>query len=207
MTNEQIQELRERIAGNQLEDADDLLSMVQISGRLAALGDDNPLKKLPSVFNHVKFRGKITEIFVQRCKEGIWDVQERLGEPLAFALIDAQDFSCFWRRTQDILPKELAPYFEAWWDACETTTLDEETAEILREFLIMYPLPEEERLPVVNTPITEYEYKLLDKHYDNVKIPMISLRWHQRCDKLTEIANYGDESPSNRMKQLVRCPA
>ncbi|MDR0336427.1 MAG: hypothetical protein LBI18_04985, partial [Planctomycetaceae bacterium] len=43
-------------------------------------------------------------------------------------------------------------------------------------FLEKFPIPEEERLPVVDTPITEREFELLEFAYRNVKLPVVDLQ-------------------------------
>lgn len=161
-------ELRDRLLGNSLEDADDLMAYVQYASRLAALGDDAEINKLPSVFERSPFAGNVAGILKTRCKRGAWEAVEYSGETLAFSLIDAQDFYCFQLRFGESFPM-VKPLFDYWWEACEAAELDEDAAGILRDFLDVYPIPEKERLPVVGTPITEFEYQLLDRIFAGVK--------------------------------------
>lgn len=171
-----LQELRDRLLGNPIEDADDLTAYIQYASRLAALGDDSEIKKLPAVFERPQFAGKVADILKARCEQGIWEASEYTGEGLAFSLIDAQDFRCFQLRQAESFPS-LIPLLENWWEACEAAELDEDAAGMLRDFLDVYPIPEEERLPVVGTPITEFEYKLLDRLFANVKPRVIEMFW------------------------------
>ena len=180
------QELRDRLSENLLEDADDLMEFVQDSSRLAALGDDSGINRLPELFSRPAFAGNLLNIFDNRCKQGIWDAEEYSGEELALSLIEAQDFYCFQQRFKPLLETLIyAPEiggtrtamhtFEAWWEACEDAELDEDAAEMIRDFLKVFPIPEEERLPVINTPTTDWEYALLDAVYAGVELPLIPL--------------------------------
>jgi hypothetical protein len=165
------QELLGRLSENKLKNTDDLMAFIQNASRLAALGDNTEAERLNEIFARPEFAGNLPETLKIRCEQGIWEVEEYFGKELAFSLIDAQDFYCFSRRFPDILQRkvkiplgcmaELRHWFEVWFDACESAELDEDAAEILCDFLTVYPIPEEERLPIVNTPITENEYKLL----------------------------------------------
>jgi hypothetical protein len=183
------QELRNRLSKNKLEDACDLMAFVQYASRLAALGDDTGVQQLRNeIFLRPEFAENLPEILKTRCDQGIWETEEYPGEDLALSLIDAQDFHCFSARFPDILTNrvsipsgariELRIFFDLWWEACENAELDEDAAEMLRDFLKVYPIPEEERLPVVNTPITEWEYALLDRIYAGVELPVTPAQWN-----------------------------
>ena len=198
--------LREKLESNLLEDSDDLLFYIQDASRLAALGDGDYFKRLPEMFNKPLFKGKIVEILEARCREGIWDVEERLGEPLGLALIDAQDFFFFWQRMKEILPSSLEPLFEAWWETCEEALLDDESAEILDDFRMTYPIPEEELLPVVETPITETDKSILWELFAPVELPVLELGWKPKYavkETLAELVCFDDGRPSDAMKRRV----
>jgi hypothetical protein len=171
-----VQELQNRLAKNPLKETDDLMAFTQDVSRLAALGDETKAKELPMLFAKEPFAGKIVDILKQRCEEGWWDVSEYTGKYLALSLIDAQDFYCFWQRNGEKF-QELKPYFTKWFQDAEDAEIDEECAEFLEAFLEKFPIPEEERLPVIDTPITEREYALLDFAYRNVKLPVYNCTW------------------------------
>jgi hypothetical protein len=176
-----VQELQNRLAKNPLKEADDLTAFIQYASRLAALGDDSKMKEFPALFVKEPFAGNVTDILKQRCEEGWWDVSEYTGKYLALSLIDAQDFKCFMRRFGEQF-SEINHYFLKWWQDCEDAAIDDECAEFLEAFLEKFPIPEEERLPVINTPITEREYALLEFAYKNVKIPVITKIWKKKAD-------------------------
>lgn len=198
--------LREKLESHLLEDSDDLLFYIQDASRLAALGDEDYFKRLPEIFSMPLFKGKIVEILEERCREGIWDIEERLGEPLGLALIDAQDFFCFWRRMKEILPPKMEPLFEAWWEECADAQLDAEAAEILDDFRMTYPISEEDLLPVVETPITETEKSILRELFAHVEIPVLELAWKPKNavkETLAELVCFDDGRPSDAMKRRV----
>jgi hypothetical protein len=190
MTNEMDtkQELREWISENPLEDADDLVAFVQDASLLAALGDNVGTQQFPEIFSRPKYAENFSEILKTRCELGIWEAEHYTGEALALSLLDAQDFYCFARRFPERFDEkvrvssganiELRKFFKCWWDACEHAELDNDAAEMLEEFLRVYPIPEDERLPVVDTPIADWEYALLDKIYAGVELPIINARWN-----------------------------
>jgi len=181
------QELRDRLKENPLQDSDDLMAFVQYASRLAALGDVEPIEKLPEIFKRPPFVGKIADILKARTEQGIWEAEEYSGEWLALALINAQDFYCFCQKFPEILKSQvkiplgctadLGHFFDDWWDACEAAELDEDATEMLREFLAAFPIPEEERLPVINTPIAKWQYDLLEYLYKDIKRPIIQIHW------------------------------
>jgi len=149
-----VEELRNRLAHNELKDDYDRLNYWQYAARLAALGDD-------SFFQNETV--KITaEMLKERCGRGIREVMELEGEELALAIIDAQDFHCFKKRRGKSFP-EVNAYFAEWEDVCETVSLDDDAADLLRGFLTVFNIPEAERLPVVNTPITKMQYAVLQR--------------------------------------------
>ncbi|MDR1384422.1 MAG: hypothetical protein LBJ67_11370 [Planctomycetaceae bacterium] len=182
------QELLSRLNENQLEDTDDLNAYIQYASRLAALGNDTEINKLPDIFNKPPFAGNIPEILKTRCEQGIWEVMEYSGDGLALSLIDAQDFHCFFQRFEQeygnipvTIPLGTAPlriFFNEWQEVCENAELDEDAAEMLQNFLQVYPIPENERLPVVNTPITQWEYGMLHALRSKKKFPCYELHWN-----------------------------
>lgn len=163
-----LDELRNRLATNKLEDEYDCLNYWQYASRLAALGDDFYFQN-----NQIKITA---EMLKERCRRGIREVMELDGEELALSIIDAQDFHCFEiRRGTDF--SELTPYFAEWQDVCEHACLDDDAADLLRGFKAVFGLPESELIPVVNTPISQTEYTLLHHIYKDVELPVVEMVW------------------------------
>ncbi|MDR2439410.1 MAG: hypothetical protein LBE12_08590 [Planctomycetaceae bacterium] len=170
-----VQELLNRLAKNPLQEDGDLTAYIQYASRIAALGDDTKIKELPVLFAKEPFAGNVIKILKQRCEEGWWDVSEYTGKYLALSLIDAQDFYCFERRFGRDFP-ELEPYFTKWRQDCEDVEIDDECAVFLKAFIEKFPIPEEERLPVIDTPITEREWMLLEFANQYVELPIVDLK-------------------------------
>jgi hypothetical protein len=156
--------LRNRLANNQLEDTTDLMSYIQYASRLAALGDTDVLNKIYEIHLIEQEVTTMTQLLKERCELGQKEVENYYGEELAISLIDAQDFYCFELRFGKYYPDAL-PYLEKWQDACQKANIrgiDDECAEALAVFLENYPIPEEEHLPIINTPMTNTEWALLE---------------------------------------------
>ncbi|MDR2643471.1 MAG: hypothetical protein LBC74_11830 [Planctomycetaceae bacterium] len=169
-------ELLDRLENNPLQDADDLTAYIQYACRLASLGDQSKIDELPSLLTKKQFVGKISDIIKERCEQGWFEMANYPSEDLAISLIDAQDFYLFEQRFGKDYP-DLKPYFTKWFQDAEEVEIDDECAEFLEAFLAKFPIPEEERLPVINTPITEREYALLEFAYRNVKLPVYNCTW------------------------------
>jgi hypothetical protein len=67
-----------------------------------------------------------------------------------------------------------------WRNDADDIGIDEECKEFLETFVKKFPIPEEERLATVNTPITEREYMLLEFAYRNVKTPTYEVQLKQQ---------------------------
>ena len=160
------EELRRRLANNKLEDDYDYLNYWQYAARLAALGDNSFFQNETVPLS--------AEMLQKRCRRGICEVMELDGEELALSIIDAQDFYCFERRKGNSFP-EVKPYFAESRDVCEHASLDDDAADLLRGFIAVFDIPEEECLPVVNTPISNTEYALLHHIYRDVELPVIEV--------------------------------
>ncbi|MDR0609240.1 MAG: hypothetical protein LBG58_03960 [Planctomycetaceae bacterium] len=168
-------ELLDRLANNPLQDADDLTAYIQYACRLASLGDQSKIDDFPSLFAKEQFAGRIFDIIKERCEQGWFEIENYPGEDLALSLIDTQDFYLFVQRFGKDYPK-LNPYFRKWFQDAEDVEINDECAEFLEAFLEKFPIPEEERLPVINTPITEREYALLAFAYKDIELPIIELQ-------------------------------
>jgi hypothetical protein len=163
-------ELLDRLAKNPIEDDDDLMDYVQYACRLASLGDLSKIEEFPALFAREQFAGRIEEILKLRCREGWSDIYNYPGIELALSLIDAQDFYLFDLRFGQDYPK-LKPYFTKWWQDCDNAEIDEECKEFLEKFVKVFPIPEEERLPVIDTPISDREWMLLEFATQHIPIP------------------------------------
>jgi hypothetical protein len=99
------------------------------------------------------------EAIAEAARVGVRTLGDGAGDPLAEAIIDAEDAGCLRQmesRTTSLLPG-LESIVDPWLQAAEEAVLDEDAAEVVREHADAYPLPEACRLPVVQTPLTDLE--------------------------------------------------
>jgi len=127
------------------------------TARLAVLGDDASFRTWPSVAKRLEIDA--VEAIAEAARHGVPTLGDGAGEPLAEAIIDAEDAGCLLEaesRSTALLPA-LAPIIEAWQLAAAEAVPDEDAAEILREHAAAWPLPADLRLPAVEIPLTDLE--------------------------------------------------
>jgi hypothetical protein len=154
------------------------------------LGDDSAVKRLPDIFRRPEFADNLAESLKNRCEQGEYEAWEYSGEQLVLSLIGAQDFYCFHRRFAPFLEQTLVTavcgcklplriWFDKWWEVCEVSRLNEDAVQMIKNFRKVFPIPEEECLPVISTPIAEWQYALHDYLYKDVKPFVISVKWNK----------------------------
>lgn len=179
MNTEALIKLKKRIEKNPLEDEDDLLLFIQLASRMKALGDSSEFDKIPEIINRKEFNGKLDAILEERCRRGIWDVENQTGEEQGLSIIEAQDFWCFYNYAKDtgLFSKKSEFWFEEWSHETYLASINEKTADTIRSFTMTYPIPEEDMLAVVVAPVTEFEYKLIDRLAASVPIHRAKGTW------------------------------
>lgn len=180
MNTEALAKLKKRIEKNQLEDEDDLLIFIQLSSRMKALGDSSEFDKIGEILKEKKFPENFDALLKDRCERGIWDVQEQQGEELGLSIIEAQDFWLFYNYAKGLFSESLNYLFEEWSHETYLAALNEEAADTIRSFTMTYAIPEEELLAVVAAPVTEFEYKLIDRLATSVPIHYTKGRWERQ---------------------------
>ncbi|MFM1831798.1 MAG: hypothetical protein RLZZ461_114 [Planctomycetota bacterium] len=128
-----------------------------LASRLAALGEDEPFRTWPALAGQLEIDA--VEALREAATTGITVLGDGAGEPLAEALIDAEDAACLREaesRCTGLLPG-LAPVIEAWMLAASAAVLDADAAEIVREHAEAWPVPASIRLPAVQTPLSDVE--------------------------------------------------
>ncbi|MFO0903741.1 MAG: hypothetical protein U0939_12115 [Pirellulales bacterium] len=178
------------------------LEYVPLAARLAALGDAAPLQRWPELAR--PFAERVELLLVERAREGMWDLSQTLGQDLGLALIDAQDFACFWRRERKILPGAARRMLAAWKEAADDVQLDEEAAAMLRRFLRRFPLPARERLLAVDAPRAFSETIVLAAFAG--PRPTVDVAWPPSptatAAPLAAIGRLDDGRPSDRLKRV-----
>lgn len=164
-TEEGILKLKARIKKNPLEYEEDLLQYIQLASRMKALGDSEAFDKLSEILQREKFSGKLDQILTERCRRGMWDLDEQQGEELALSIIEAQDFKLFYDFSKGMnwYSEKINKMFEQWVEETSIKMIDEETASLLRDWLDTYPISVENCLPVVEVPVTEFAYDIAGK--------------------------------------------
>ena len=129
------------------------------SARLAALGEDAIFRAWPRVASHLgidvqKAIGNAASIGIQR-------IESVEGRDLAEQIGVAEDAGCLAMmesRTTNLLGSTLAGrWLGAWTDAASHVPLDEDGIQVIHQRRHRWPLPEEMRLPVVQTPLGEVD--------------------------------------------------
>ncbi len=195
-----VHALTEELAGISVTDEQAWLEYVPLAARLAALGEPEPLRRWPGLAR--PFADRLDAILMERSQEGIWDLQQSVGKDLALAVIDAQDFSCFLNREQSILAQRAVSALTAWIDEAERTPLDESAAAMLRMFLRRFPLPEDDRLAVVDAPMSLGQEGIIAAAAR--PCPTIEAEWPPLslpAVQLSEVYQLDAGRPSDRMKR------
>lgn len=139
------------------ERADDFVAWWLMAARLAVLGDDASFLTWPRVSGQLGLDA--VAALAAAARRGVHVLGDGAGEPLAEAIIDAEDAGCLIAveaSSTGLLPT-LRPIVEAWMMAAAEAVPDEEAAAILREHADAFPLPPANRLPSVETPLTSVE--------------------------------------------------
>lgn len=154
-----LDKLASEIAAMPVCDEKDFLAFLPLAARLAALGDGSQLRRWPEVVK--PFQHQVTKLLVDRGHEGVWHLRNTLGEDLGLAVISAQDFACFLALERDMVPAAARSTLSVWFDEAENTPLDEDAVETLEVFLRRFPIPDELRLNIVDTPLSTFEEAIL----------------------------------------------
>lgn len=178
MNTEALAKLKKRIEKNRLEDEDDLLIFIQLSSRMKALGDSSEFDKIGEIVQQ-KFPESFDAILEERCRRGIWDVENQMGQEQGLSIIEAQDFWLFYNYSENtgLFSSKLNFRFEEWSHETYLAAIDEEAADTIRSFILTYPIPEEYQLAVVTAPVTEFEYDLIDRIAETVPVHHTKGKW------------------------------
>lgn len=172
--------LRQWLTENLLEDDIDLTHYAQYAGRLASLGDTAAVEAFAEIAQRPAFAGRLDEIFESRCKEGLWDLDEQLGEDLGYCVIEAQDFWCFRRYAKGLISPKISDLIEEWGEKAANIELDSEAVELLERFLEVYPIAEDDQLATVAAPLSEGQLAMLNRVLLSIKPRVIKKTWVQR---------------------------
>ncbi|MCR5164245.1 MAG: hypothetical protein K6C40_09530 [Thermoguttaceae bacterium] len=189
---EALLKLNLRIENNHLEDIEDLYEYIELSSRMKALGDSRAFDKIPQILERDEFKGKLDSLLKLRFQRGMWDLDEQDGEELAFTLIEAQDYHLFYEFTKDsgIYSENTGNLFKQWAKETSLKMIDEQTASVLNDWLVTYPIPEYLRLPVVDSPVTEWDYELLGTIASFWRYRTIRGKWGPRRETRSKLSSH-----------------
>ncbi len=142
-----------QVSAQKVKTGPDFLNFLAIAARLAALGHPDPLTQWPALARQVN--AALEPQIASRIAQSELILQQQKGELLAGAIIDAQDFHCFYNLQRDILPPLVAARLTAWRDAAELAPLDAHAAELLQLFLTDFPIPPALRLAIIDAPVEQ----------------------------------------------------
>lgn len=193
--------VRDELERISIADEQGFLEYLPLAARLAALGDPEPLARWPELAQ--PFADRLDSLLVERSEEGIWDLEQSVGEDLGLAVIDAQDYYCFLRRERGILPKQCRRMLTAWVERAEQTALDEAAAILLRRFRRRFPLPLADRLAVVDDARSFGEESILAALAR--PCPVVEWEWPRLSADVPALAELGQldaGTPSDRLKRI-----
>ncbi len=179
MKNNAVDELKKELSRREMKSEQDLLEILPLAARLAALGESDQLDRC-RIEAANEFGEKIDTLLLERAEEGLWDIDNALGEHLGFSIIEAQDFYCLMliefgdsarevieERNFNRLPAQsligaqaVGPMVNWIWE-CEDADLDNDVAGLLEAFNERFPLPEEFRIGIVDSPISIEQKEML----------------------------------------------
>jgi len=176
-----LDEFRREVEQIELREPDDLLRLIPLAARLAALTeneqgtvrDDSQLSRWRQFAGECK--ADLARLLAERTQEGVWDLQYAIGEDLALAVIDAQDFYCFYELEKGLLTPAAQASLETWFQEAEEAPLDEESVESLHVFIERFPIPEKYRLGVVHAPVSTFMRAVLAT--DVEPLPIVPAVW------------------------------
>ena len=157
-----LADLRDRLNEIKFEDDVDLEFYIQYAGRLASLGDKSGIERLPEILNLPMYKGRFNEILTERANRGVWDCNEQLGEELGHSIIEAQDYYCFFRH-YDLLPTFIMARILEWVDVAMKQELDEDAVELLEQYLLTYPLDDDDQIAPVAAPMTSEQKAIIER--------------------------------------------
>lgn len=162
---EALAKLTARIQKIEFEDDFDLCYYIEMASRMKALGYSDYFDRIPEICQKDIYRGRLDEIIRNNARRGMFDLDERDGSEAACIIVEAQDWYCFRQFTKNsgLYDKNTGPYMDQWAEETSLKMFNAETASFLRDWLDTYPIPEELRLPVVDSPVTEWEYDIMGK--------------------------------------------
>ncbi len=172
---------------------DDLVSWILRAARLQAAGGDSPFSAWPQLASAMKV--DVVDAITKSAKVSMKVLEESGGHALGEAIGDAEDASCL-RAVEPESTGLLDPVFpmlELWMEAAEECPLDDDAFDIVTARRETWPLGENQRLAVVQTPLHELDHRVVARLHGSVQrlAPVFELA--------EDLALFADGRPSKRM--------
>lgn len=153
---EYLDEVVHELETTVVEDDYNLCQYCCYSGRLASLGKDTWLKRVPELFRHEPFKGRLDEIFQTFIRAEWQDCSCQEEEMLGVVITVAQDFHCFLKHLENPpFSSQTLGLVHEWENNINALELDAKAVDFLEDFRDTFPLPDEDCLRVVLAPISE----------------------------------------------------
>lgn len=160
---------RGEVAAMPLAGEQDLVAFLPPASRLAALpgGGCDRFMLWPELAE--KLGARFSDLLRARVDEGLWDLDQALGENLAAAVVDAEDFACFSALARELTPDaaarhlsgDIADLFDLWRDEAENAPLDAAAVSFLEDWADLFPIRADLRLDAVRAPFSAFERAVL----------------------------------------------
>ncbi len=172
---------------------DDLVSWILRAARLESVSGDSPFAAWPQLASAVGI--DVVDAITEAAKVSMKVLEESGGHALGEAIGDAEDASCL-RAVEPASTGLLGPVFpmlELWVEAAEESPLDDDAFDIVTARRETWPLGDDRRLSVVQTPLHELDHRVVAKLHGGVQrlAPVFELA--------EDLALFADGRPSKRM--------
>lgn len=157
-----LDNLRNQLDSNALQTNADLKTYLLNSGRLASLGDNTGVLKLPDVLKQPQYQGRLDTAVNELTNTISQNCNNQQGNGLGQAIIKAQDLYCFYRYCDDLLSLSTINAILELAETVNRVELDDDAVETLELFLLVYPLQEDDQLAPVAAPMTERQKQIVN---------------------------------------------
>lgn len=214
MTIYPLDEFHAEVSALPLKTDEDTIGFIPRAARLAALpgGDSKPFLRWPELAE--KLRTPLPLLLRRRALEGMWDIDQALGENLAIAIVDSQDFTAFAALARELTPDAVGSLLthdalssvEAWKEEAEDAILDSEAVSFLVDWAEMFPIREDLRLRIVDAPFSAFEESLISRFTRPEALPLETYdiaELFESADQASRLKAADGSSPSRTLMQLM----
>lgn len=177
------------------------------AARLAALGDrrylDEPTD--PYVRERIADAKGLRQCVLERVREGVWDLENATGEFLAYAVVDAQDWTFLTKlEPPDWVNLDIRELIHGWSGATEDVVFDADGLYIIESYRDYYRFDKALLLPVVIEPLTVGHVTLLEQMADQLRAERQETRIPKKPAPLERLrlAASGQSPPAEKLRWI-----